>query len=313
MSAACAQRVGIVAGRYRPWRRYHDGDELWTAGTQACVCLPPMPVTPAIRGRRGLASLGKAPVRDPAAPRAASASLRMTAAQGQLRVLGAWHLSIDGSALPVPLGGRRVLALLAVRGRQTRAQAAGTLFPDTDEEQALGRLRSTIARLNRCKRGLIDSVDGCLALANQLSVDVDQLAAVCRSFASADAGAALDRNSAFALIDAGELLQGWYEDWVLSDRDRIAARRTQALEALVMRSIEAAEYSLALEAAMAAVEADPLRESAHRSVIAVHLAEGNPVAALRQFESYRTLLRTELGAERPTPEMAAMVADLLVR
>jgi DNA-binding SARP family transcriptional activator len=35
--------------------------------------------------------------------------------------------------------------------------------------------------------------------------------------------------------------------------------------------------------------ADPLRESAHGALIAVHLAEGNQSDALREFERYRAL------------------------
>lgn len=40
------------------------------------------------------------------------------------------------------------------------------------------------------------------------------------------------------------------------------------------------------------LRADPLRESAHRLLVAVHLAEGNVSAALDQFDAYRRLLRT---------------------
>ena len=56
-------------------------------------------------------------------------------------------------------------------------------------------------------------------------------------------------------------------------------------------------------AAKAAVAAAPFRESAHRALMEVHEAAGNPAEALRAFENLRVLLRDELGA---SPGAAAM-------
>jgi DNA-binding SARP family transcriptional activator len=68
----------------------------------------------------------------------------------------------------------------------------------------------------------------------------------------------------------------------------------------------------ALQAGLTAVSAEPLRESAHRRVVEVHLAEGNPAEALRQYQSYRQLLRAELGLI-PSPAIRSLVAHLLGR
>src|SRR4029079_18857405 len=57
-------------------------------------------------------------------------------------------------------------------------------------------------------------------------------------------------------------------------------------------------------AARAAVAAAPFRESAHRVLMEVHEAAGNPAEALRVFESLRRLLREELGAAPGPPAMA---------
>ena len=42
---------------------------------------------------------------------------------------------------------------------------------------------------------------------------------------------------------------------------------------------------------------EPLRESAHRAVILVHLSEGNRSEALRQYEFCRRLLKEQLALE----------------
>ena len=58
--------------------------------------------------------------------------------------------------------------------------------------------------------------------------------------------------------------------------------------------------------------AEPLRESAHRRVMQVHLAEENPSEALRQFDAVRVLLRDQLGIA-PSAATRAVVAPLLGR
>jgi DNA-binding SARP family transcriptional activator len=53
-----------------------------------------------------------------------------------------------------------------------------------------------------------------------------------------------------------------------------------------------------------------LRESAHRTVVRVHLAEGNVAEALRAFELFRALLTEELGVQ-PSVLMSRLVQGLL--
>ncbi|MCX2946940.1 AfsR/SARP family transcriptional regulator [Lentzea sp. NEAU-D7] len=63
-------------------------------------------------------------------------------------------------------------------------------------------------------------------------------------------------------------------------------------------------------ARLAAVQTDPLRESAHRTLVQLHLADGNPAQALRQYQTYRALLRAELGLE-PSPHIHDLMRPLL--
>ena len=60
---------------------------------------------------------------------------------------------------------------------------------------------------------------------------------------------------------------------------------------------------------LAAVAAEPLRESAHRAVVSVHLEEGNVSEAIRQYRLCRRLLGTELGIE-PSERMQVLVRGL---
>ena len=67
-------------------------------------------------------------------------------------------------------------------------------------------------------------------------------------------------------------------------------------------------YAEAVEAALAAVAAEPLRESAHRALIGVYLAEGNTISAHRQYEVCRRLLADELQVA-PSRLMQELMSD----
>jgi len=57
------------------------------------------------------------------------------------------------------------------------------------------------------------------------------------------------------------------------------------------------------------MKVEPLRESAHASLIRVHLAEGNQSEALRVYERYRSMLQSLLGLE-PTPLITSLVEPI---
>lgn len=91
------------------------------------------------------------------------------------------------------------------------------------------------------------------------------------------------------------------------EQERVRQLRLHVLEALAAALSAEGRYGLAVEAALAAVQAEPLRESAHRALIAVHLREGNGYEALRQYESFRERCRRELGVP-PSPRIERMLA-----
>ncbi len=106
--------------------------------------------------------------------------------------------------------------------------------------------------------------------------------------------------------EALDLLPGWYDDWVLLERERLRQRVLHALEALSRHLVAAGRIAEAVEAAMTAVGVEPLRESAQRAPVTAHLAEGNRVEARRCLTTYRGILRRELGAE-PAAALTALV------
>jgi DNA-binding SARP family transcriptional activator len=66
-------------------------------------------------------------------------------------------------------------------------------------------------------------------------------------------------------------------------------------------------HAEAIQAALAAVRLEPLRETAHAALIRAHLAEGNRSEALRQFTRCRNMLAVELAVE-PSEFLRKLIA-----
>lgn len=205
----------------------------------------------------------------------------------------------------LPRCAQRLIAHLSLRGHPARAAVAGQLWPDVPENHAHGSLRSTLWRVQKAVPGLVDPSGGALGLASGVRVDVREF----RDWAQRvlDPTVAVDAVMPPDMALRGELLPGWYEDWVLLERERLRQMRLYALEALAEKLLSAGRHGDAVQAAYAAVHIEPLRESAHRAVVRVHLAQGNVVEALRAYRAFRELLARELGVQ-PTRQMEQLVS-----
>jgi DNA-binding SARP family transcriptional activator len=218
-----------------------------------------------------------------------------------LSLLNAFELRCHGRPVSVPLSAQRLLAFVALHERPLlRVYVAGTLWIDTSEERAGASLRSSLWRLNRPGPRLVDATSTHLRLAPEIEVDLRRASALAHRLL--DGAASTEDLDAAETALAGELLPDWYDDWLLFERERFRQLSLHALEALAERLVAAGRVGRALEAALSAVRSEPLRESAHRVLIRVHLAEGNRGEALRQYELCRRLLRDRLGVE-PTEQL----------
>jgi DNA-binding SARP family transcriptional activator len=207
----------------------------------------------------------------------------------------------------LPLGVQRLVAHLCLLGRQPRTAVAGRLWPDVPEEKAHASLRSALWRLRRVVPELVDATGDALGLAAGARVDVGDLRTWADRVGNPRAGTDRPELPDMALL--GDLLPGWYDDWVLLERDRLQQLRLHALETLAARLGVAGRHGEALQAAHLAIRAEPLRESAHRTLVRVHLAEGNVVEALRAYGRFRSLLHDELGVP-PTEQMTRLVHNI---
>jgi DNA-binding SARP family transcriptional activator len=229
--------------------------------------------------------------------------------QVRLRLIDGFELRCDGEPVPVQLGAQRLVAYLALRNQALlRVHVAGALWLDHSEERSCANLRSALWRLRSQAPSVVEATATHARLSRQVEVDLHEVVGLARGVLDAPSDAAAEEVDARRL--AGDLLPDWYDDWVLHERERLRQLRVHALERLASRSTELGRFSRAIETALTAIQADPLRESAHRILIRAYLAEGNASAGMRQYELYRRRASEELGLE-PSPQLREMVAGLV--
>lgn len=217
-----------------------------------------------------------------------------------LSLLQGFALSVDQKRVRTMWSAQRLLAFLALKDRPlTRAYVAGALWPETTITKANANLRSAVWRAQQLCRQLIDAtVQQQLALTAQVTVDVHQANEHARRLLDASMPCDDLLTSTTRAELAADLLPDWYDDdWVLVEREQFHQLRLHALEAMCVRLTSVGRYGEAVDAGLAAVRAEPLRESAHLALVKAHLAAGNRWDAIRQYHECRRVLLDELGLQ----------------
>ncbi|HVM58382.1 MAG TPA: BTAD domain-containing putative transcriptional regulator [Gaiellaceae bacterium] len=223
----------------------------------------------------------------------------------RLALLGTFELECEGARVRLPMSAQRLVAFVALQEHPVlRTYAAGSLWPDTSDARAHANLRSALWRLHRCGHRVIDATGDRLRLDPAVRVDLHEAEALARRCLVDGVDLELEPSAL-----GGDLLPDWYEEWVLLERERFRSLRLRALDALCERLMHAGRLDDALDAGHAAVAGEPLRESAHRALVRVHLAEGNTGEAIRQYRLFRRLLRDHLGLE-PSGRMEELMRGI---
>jgi DNA-binding SARP family transcriptional activator len=223
----------------------------------------------------------------------------------QIRLLGSFRLTDDGREIALAPSSAQLLALLALRGAPlARGPLLQTLWPDAAADRAAANLRTAIWRLPPGVRPCVVRTRAATAMAVAVGCDVavlrDRLARLAR-------GQAPDAGTNARSLD-GVLLADWYEDWVLLERESLRLQQIAGLEHFADHLLRERRPAEALDAAMAAMAAEPLREGPHRRLVQAHLAEGNLAEAVRAYHAYRDLLADQL-AVTPSPELGQLLAE----
>ena len=228
----------------------------------------------------------------------------------RLILLGGFHLLQGREEIILPATAQRLVALLALRDRPlSRTYAAGVLWSDCSAERSLADLRTALWRANHAHAPIIASAGLYISLRKEVQVDVRALMAFGRAAADVAATSATAELAGISWQElAHDLLPGWYDDWLVDDRERIRQLRLHALESMTEQLSRLGRHVAAVQAALAAVTLEPLRETAHAALIRAHLAEGNRWEALRQFRRCQDLLAAGLSVE-PSEEIRQLITN----
>jgi DNA-binding SARP family transcriptional activator len=235
-----------------------------------------------------------------------------------LRLLGGFLLRADGRPRPLPARkAQALLAYLAVRaGRAHARDTLTTLFwADVGERQARQSLRQIMVRLRRAlaghPRALVAQGDTVTLSPPALDLDVAAFERLVRRGTpeALEAAAALYRGP---LLDGVRVEAPGFEEWLESERARLAELALDALRRLVDHHLKRERLDAAAQAAARLLALDPVQEDAHRILMRLHARQGRRAAALRQYQTCVAALQKELGVE-PEPATRRLYLEILQR
>ncbi|KQR00045.1 hypothetical protein ASF72_17220 [Arthrobacter sp. Leaf141] len=224
-----------------------------------------------------------------------------------LDLLQAWQLRCDTTEVHLAVRQQRLVTALAICGPRPRPYLVGLLWPECRESRALESLRVSVHLVSRQAPGLL--VNGGRVLSLSKGVDVDlhrvraQILELGRSGVNGNAAASLHQ------LRGADLLPGWYDDWVLFEQSRLRHDRLHAFQIIARETLAHGDFESALEASEAALELEPLYESAVGLLIRAEKLQGNNAAALQAFRVYRAKLKADLGLA-PSAALGRLIADI---
>ncbi|MFJ9729563.1 BTAD domain-containing putative transcriptional regulator [Streptomyces sp. NPDC101209] len=207
------------------------------------------------------------------------------------------------------MGTQRLVTLLAVNGDIQRAAASELLWPDCPPKRAAANLRTALCRGRRVRGPMVINTSGArLQLAPSVTVDLYRSWDKARQIVAGHSDLPGDFE-AYITDLTQPLLPDWSEEWLTLERERWDQMRQHALEILAQQFVTAGRYLPALQTALSAIAIDPIRETAHRIIVEIHLEEGDIASALKRYRNYQALLKREFNVA-PSRHMTQLVQKL---
>jgi DNA-binding SARP family transcriptional activator len=182
----------------------------------------------------------------------------------------------------------------------SRERVQDTFWPDSDPEHARASLNTALWSIRRCLRTAGVEPDIFL----QASKSTIRWAAETDVDATRFAEAALRDDQTREALDLfrGDFLEGDYDDWVVAERERLAA----LYETVLARAVRTSKDP---DAAVRFIERNPYGEEAYAALIDVELAAGRRSSAVAWIERCRKAL-AELG-EKPSAAFESRFAKVV--
>jgi DNA-binding SARP family transcriptional activator len=167
----------------------------------------------------------------------------------EVRLLGQFDLKLDGT--PIPIASRAAQALCAYlllhpNTAHRREKLAGLLWPDATEANARNNLRQALHRL---RRALATGPQPYL-LADDLTVTFDTRVECWLDVAVLEQKPVRETADDLLMVVsayAGELLPGFYDEWVMLERERLQTVFERRMRQLLDKLVETRRWPEVLE------------------------------------------------------------------
>lgn len=196
---------------------------------------------------------------------------------------------------------------------QSREHLADVLWGEISQDQAsnylrkaLWQLQSNLENLDKGKQEVV-RVDGEYLQINpqcELWLDISEFEEAFR-VTQGILGRDLDESQAQTLENAvavyrGELLDDWYQDWCLYERERLQHLYLSMLDKLMDYSEVHGAYEDGMIFGKRILQYDRARERTHRRLMRLYYLAGDRTSALRQFQKCTLILKEELDVKPAT-------------
>ena len=217
----------------------------------------------------------------------------------QIRLLGQFAVQLDGAAVAMTARpAQSLLAYLVLNPvAQRRERLAGLLWPDSSEANARRNLRQALWQIRRALGThaaaflVIDDVTLAFNSDSDYWLDVEGIAQ------PLDETATADDLMQIVTAYAGELLPGFYEDWVLLERDRVQAQFERKLNQLLARLLEARRWAEVLHWGERWIALGYTPEPAYRALMTAHAELGDASSVAEVYRRCGDALARDLGVE----------------
>jgi DNA-binding SARP family transcriptional activator len=231
----------------------------------------------------------------------------------------------DESLVVEPLKAQELLCFLLLHRErpQPRELLASLLWADLPGERgrqylrkALWQVQSALGETEGARPDPILRVGNADIAVNQradLWVDASSFAEACASTRGVP-GRQLDRAAAARLEAAvglyqGDLLEGYYQEWCIRERERFDLMHLSAIDKLIAYCEGQGDVERGLEYGFAILRRDRARERTHRALMRLYYIAGDRTSALRQFQRCAVALREELDVE-PSARTVALCEQI---
>lgn len=231
-----------------------------------------------------------------------------------VKMLGQFNVQLDGQPIDLPSRPAQTLfayLVLHPRTAYRREMLAGLIWPDANESNARSNLRHALWRI---RKALGEPLGPELFPGDDLTVTFSPTAAC-----FIDANAISDKVSAETPLATlketvsayrGELLPGFYDDWITLERERLQLAFEHKMDLLIGQLNEARSWTDLIEWAEQWIKFGSAPEPAFRALMTAHARLGLKAKIKEDYQRCLDALQREFGVE-PSEETQALYRQLI--